>query len=126
MLALFIVSGILSYFIMTGIAYRIMERRHRRLCDRGCHKELGGYTSARHEWPEGAWFFSGLAWPLAIPLFIGLAIGSKPITSIGTSRQERRRAQQIAEAKHQAELAKIRRIEDAELTAQLAAIERKK
>lgn len=125
MLALMIVSGILMYFIMTGIAYRIMERRHRRLCGR-CSDEIGGYTGAGCEWPECVWFFSGLAWPLAIPLFIGLAIGSKPITSIGTSRQERRRAQQIAEAHHQAELARIRRIEDAELTAQLAAIERKR
>ena len=124
MLAFMVISSILSYFVMTGVAYRIMERRHRRLCGR-CSDELGGYTGSGHEWPEGAWFFSGLAWPLAIPLFVGLAIGSKQIGSLGSGRAERRRAQQIAEAKHQAELAKIKRIEDAELTAQLAAIEGK-
>lgn len=74
---------------------------------------------------EFAGFLSGFFWPVVIPVLIGIGLGTKSHSLSKVSRAERKQAQEIVEAKHQAELAKIRRLEAAELDRQLAAAERK-
>lgn len=59
----------------------------------------------------------GVVWPVALPATAGFLIG----TTTKQNRTDRRRADEIAEAKHKAEVARLARIEDEELTLQLEA-----
>lgn len=117
MLTLYIIAGIFAYLAVAGFSYRKMEITHRLNCNR-CSDEIGGYTGSYHD-PDMGWFFSAAVWPAVIPLVIGFGLSAK---GQGLSRDEKRRAKELAEANHKKELARIAMEEDAMLTHQLASV----
>lgn len=110
MVAVLWIVGIFVYFCAGGFSYTIVQNYSRPRCrwqpsncDAGCgHSIVAG--------------FSVMLWPFILPGLLGVMFGFR---SKRPSRPERRRQVEIAEAKHQVELARIRRMEDEELSRQL-------
>lgn len=96
--------------------------RHHMIESRKCGYDGNhfGYNWCSHTY-QSLWLF-GVAWPAAIPVKGGQLLGGMD----KAKRDEKRRSREIEEAKHQAELAKYKRIEDEELNRQLAAIDQRK
>ena len=63
----------------------------------------------------------GILWPFMFPAVAGIKVGKRT----KSTRVERRRARELEEAKHQAELARLARQEDEDLDKRLASLERK-
>lgn len=64
-------------------------------------------------------------WPVALPIILGILAGNALTNNSGDSRRSRKQEKELSEARHQAELATIKRRADAELDRQLEALGRK-
>lgn len=125
-------------YILFGLVYAfigsIIAGRHHALSSRICKysdgiespNRYGGGTHLEDCWGPSSWcthitmsiWFYGALWFVALPITAGYLIGSTD----KSGRIEKRRAREIAEAKHQTELARIRREEDEELDRQLSRV----
>lgn len=103
-IALLIIGGILAYFFIGGVLYQPFYKRQR----------LNNHHS-------DAAFSAGLGatfWFIALPLFLGNSVGESLSDDYkGSSRDEKRRQKELAEANHKLELARIKRQEHEELLA---------
>lgn len=114
MLTIYILGCIMLHFIVGGFAYSRVQARYRPICKyrntKQCDSECG------HSMLAGV---SIVLWPIIFPVMLGISVGEG---KGGASRDEKRRAKEIAEANHKKELARIAMEEDAMLTHQLAAV----
>lgn len=108
-LALLIIPAVFVYLMCSGLAYRVAEMNHRDKCDR-CDDEAGGDTSVYHEWPELAWFLMGLAWPVMLPVALGLKLSTAQMPKFDFAA--RRDAKELSRARFMTDLA-ILRLEEA-------------
>lgn len=113
-----ILGFLFAYAFIGGISYA--RREPQAIKERGCtHKNhyTGGWCS--HTMASFWWY--GVFWLPMLPVALGAKVGS----STSETRTQKRHARELDEARHQAELAKQKRIADAELDQQLAALTRK-
>lgn len=110
---LIVMAIIASHFVVGGFSYSKIQSKYRPLCEQHyCDSDCGHSVAAG---------ISVVLWPVILPIMLGNAIGN----SSGTSRAEKRQAKEIAQAKHEAELARIKRIAVEELDRELAIATRK-
>lgn len=108
LLALIIVVSVLTYLYTAGSVGRLFLAAAKTRCPR-CVRGTDRYgdrlCSRDH---NSSAVFTGLAFPLTVPLFLG-SYGKANVfgSSEAGSRDEKRRARELTEAKHKEELAKI-------------------
>ncbi len=111
---LIVLACVASYVFMGGM----LGARNHAIESAKCQYKDGHFE---YRWCSHAtktlWIY-GVFWLFTLPALAGISAGAK---TTGPSRVEKRRANELAEAKHQAELARLRRIEDEELSRQLNA-----
>lgn len=106
-LALIIVSSILTYLYAAGTVSRNFKAVSAKRCHKCSTPDRWGDTNCRADHVSAA-IFAGLLFPAALPLLLGLyGAGGVFATGQGGTRDERRRARELTEANHKEELAKI-------------------
>lgn len=105
-LVIFIVVAMV-YFFIGGLSCAKIGAIGAAKCSRRNHNA----DDCGHLWASGASLF---LWPMIVPSFLGVNAGL-----LRQNRDENRRARELVEAKHKAELARLKRIESDELDKQL-------
>lgn len=104
MQAILIIIGAFAYLVIGGSVYRNIQAHYRPLCRRAkisqCDSDCGHSVLAG---------LSVFLWPITLPVMLGVNFKTPQ------SRNERRRAKELAEAEHKVELARIRAEETAQL-----------
>lgn len=131
LIAFWIVVPMLTYLFMVGVSWKTMQMFFIGRCGH-CELRDGkwkhyGYHGMKiygygQQWNNSFHMHSNagmwsLVWPFMIPVLLGQAASDRK--SVKANKDEQRRHNELTEAKHQAELARLRRIEDEELTRQL-------
>lgn len=118
-LALMIILGIFGYISIAGFVGRIYFQS----VSKKCLSKNGRHSYCEH---EVGGFFAGAFWPVTIAGSVGF-LGAQ---SVGAAAKEEkaanRRKEEIAEAKHKAEIARLARMEHEELDRQLRSLEKPK
>lgn len=97
---LLIVAAILfAYFLVGGFIAARVEAGGVRRCNYNSHD----FIDCGHRWASA---LSAVAWPVAGPLLIGLALGDSNKKPRPT-RDEKRQAKELAEAEHKIKLARL-------------------
>jgi len=108
---LVVVVTVFVYLFIAGLVQKNFKPWRVRVCN-GCNGR-GGRCEGDH---AAAAFFAGILWPFALPMSLGIyGTAILGMGHGGKSRAERRREEEIAEAKHRQQLARIKADETAEL-----------
>lgn len=110
MTVLIIIGCIIAYLTTGGYSYAAIQSRLKPKC-------TSRYSCGDHGHDIVAGL-SVIAWPAVLPICLGVMMGNRsPV-----DRAQRKRAREIENAKHKAELARIKRLEEEEISRRIEAM----